>query len=84
MKMTFTEYRELKAKKENRKKKIKEFFQLFFIFLAVAGFFIIVGTAGKSDLNMITYGQVKIRLTIGLAVLVVPALIAKKLGRKIK
>ncbi len=81
MKMTFTEYRELKAKKENRKKKIKEFLQLFFGFLAVAGFFTIVGTAGKSDLNAITYEQVKIRLTIGLAVLVIPALIAKKLGK---
>lgn len=82
MKMTFAEYRELKTKKENRKKKIKEFLQLFFGFLAVAGFFIIVGTAGKSDLDMVTYGQVKIRLTIGLVVLVVPALIAKKLGSK--
>ena len=79
--MTFTEYRELKAKKENRKKKIKEFLQLFFGFLAVAGFFIIVGTGGKSDLDLITYEQVKIRLTVGLAVLVVPALIAKKLGK---
>ena len=81
-KMTFAEHRKLKAKKENRKRKVKEFFQLFFIFLAVAGFFIIVGTAGKSDLNAITYEQVKIRLTIGLAVLVMPALIAKKLGSK--
>ena len=62
-------------------KKVKEFLQLFFGFLAVAGFFIIVGTAGKSDLNAITYDQVKIRLTIGLIVLVVPALIAKKLGK---
>ena len=80
-KMTFAEHRKLKAKKENRKRKVKEFFQLFFIFLAVAGFFIIVGTGGKSDLNLITYEQVKIRLTIGLIVLVVPALIAKKLGK---
>ena len=63
-------------------KKVKEFLQLFFGFLAVAGFFIIVGTAGKSDLNLITYEQAKIRLTIGLAVLVIPALIAKKIGSK--
>ena len=81
-KISFAEYRKLKTKKENRKRKVKEFLQLFLGFLAVAGFFIIVGTAGKSDLNMITYGQVKIRLTIGLAVLVIPALIAKKLGNK--
>lgn len=81
-KISFIDYRELKTKKENRKRKVKEFFQLFFIFLAVAGFLIIVGTAGKSDLNMITYEQVKIRLTIGLAVLVTPALIVKKLEGK--
>lgn len=81
-KISFAEYRKLKAKKENRKRKIKEFLQLFFGFLAFAGFFIIVGTGGKSDLDLITYEQVKIRLTIGLIVLVVPALIAKKLGSK--
>ena len=81
-KISFAEYRENEAKKENRKKKIKEFMQLFFGFLAVAGFFIIVGTGGKSDLDLITYEQIKIRLTVGLAVLVIPALIAKRLGSK--
>lgn len=81
-KMTFTEYRELKAKKDNRKRKIKEFLQLFFIVLGFMAFMVIAGTAGASDLDNITYEQTKAQLTIGLIVLVLSVLTVKKLGKR--
>ena len=62
-------------------KKVKEFLQLFFIILAFMAFMVIVGTAGASDLNNITYGQVKIQLSAALTTFIVAALIAKKLGK---
>ena len=80
--MTFTEYRELKAKKENRKRKLKEFMQLFFIMIGFMAFMVIVGTAGASDLNNITYVQVKIQLSVALTAFIASSLIAKKLGSK--
>ena len=81
-KMTFVEFRELKAKKVNRKGKLKEFLQLFFSFSAIAGFMIIAGTGGASDLDNISYLQVKIQLTIGLIVFVLSVILAKKLGKR--
>ena len=62
-------------------KKVKEFLQLFFIILAFMAFMVIVGTAGASDLGNITYGQVKIQLSVALTTFIVAALIAKKLGK---
>lgn len=79
--MTFTEYRELKTKKDNRKRKLKEFMQLFFIMIGFMAFMVIVGTAGASDLGNITYVQVKTQLTVALITFVASILVVKKLGK---
>ena len=81
-KISFAEYRKLKEKKENRKRKLKEFMQLFFIMIGFMAFMVIVGTAGASDLDNITYEQTKAQLTIGLIVLVLSVILAKKLGKR--
>lgn len=81
-KISFAEYRELKTKKDNRKRKLKEFMQLFFIMIGFMAFMVIVGTAGASDLNNITYVQVKVQLIVALIAFIASSLIAKKLGSK--
>lgn len=62
--------------------KLKEFLQLFFIILAFMAFMVIVGTAGASDLDNITYGQIKIQLSVALITFIASSLIAKRLGNK--
>lgn len=82
MKMTFAEFREQGIKKTNKKRRFKEFLQLFFIILAFMAFMVIVGTAGASDLGNITYVQVKIQLAVALIAFIASSLIAKRLGNK--
>lgn len=63
-------------------KKFREFLQLFFIVLGSMAFLLIAGTAGASDLNNITYEEVKARMIVALSVFILSVLIVKKLGKR--